>query len=200
MAVGEPVLPFPARSEIVPATAFRTTWVVSSIQSLRARGHFEAYVRELPDRFRGQILESVVGLWLPMDAARAHYEACERLGLSVDEQLAMGSAVGERAQGTLLSTVVKTAKGAGVTPWTVLPQFDRLWRRGANGGAVAVYRLGPKEARTEFVGCVLFDIPYFRHAFRGVVHGIAGLFCEKVYVHELPKRVPHGAQFRFQWA
>jgi hypothetical protein len=196
---GEPVLALPPRNEIAPATAFRTTWVVSSLQSLRARGHFEAYFAELPERYRGTILESVVGVWLPMDAARAHYDACERLRLSVEEQLAMGAAVGERAQGTLLSTVVKSAQGVGVTPWTVLPHFDRLWRRGCNGGAVAVYRVGPKEARTEFVGCSLFDVAYFRHAFRGVIHGVASLFCEKVYVHELPKRATGGAQFRFQW-
>jgi hypothetical protein len=94
---------------------------------------------------------------------------------------------------------VKAARGVGVTPWTIFPQFDRLWRRGANGGAAAVFRLGPKEARTELVGCELFDIPYFQHAFRGVLFGIVSMFCEKAYVHTMPHR-PHAATFRFQWA
>jgi hypothetical protein len=199
--VEEAILTLPAaRSEIRPVTQFRSTWLVSSLQSLRARNHYDAYVRELPKELHADILPCVAGVWLPVRLARAHYEACDRLWLSVEEQVAMGTAVGERAQTSLLSTVVRTAKGAGVTPWTLLQQFDRLWKRGAEGGAVAVFRLGPKEARAEFVSCELFDVPYFRHAFRGVLLGIASMFCEKAYIHELPKRAEHGVQLRIQWA
>jgi hypothetical protein len=96
--------------------------------------------------------------------------------------------------------VVKVAKGAGVTPWTILPQFDRLWRRGADGGAVGIFRVGPKEARIEVVGCELLDIPYFRHAFRGVLLGVVAFFCQKGYMHEAPGRGAGEAIFKFQWA
>ena len=195
----ETVLAFPGpRAFVRRATEYRSTWIVSSLQTLRERGHFDDYNQHLKTH-RETILGSVAGVWLSMEIPRAHYEACEALGLDADEQFTMGLAVGERAQGSLLATVVKTARGAGVTPWTILPLVDRLWRRGANGGAAAVFRLGPKEARCEFVGCELFDIPYFRHAFRGVLHGIAVKFCAKHYVHDVATRATGEAIFRMQW-
>ena len=195
----ECVLPLSVRRERVPqSTQFRSTWVVSSIQSLRAHGNFERYSALLPSSHREEILHAVVGSWMPIAVVRVHYAACEQLGLTLQEQLRMGTAVGERAQGSLLATVVKAARGAGVTPWTIIPQFDRLWHRGVDGGAVAAYKLGPKEARVEFMGCELFEIDYFRNAFRGVLQGIMTLFSRVSYVHEL-KRAPDEATFRFQW-
>ena len=196
----EVVLAFPGpRESIPPATEYRSTWIVSSLQTLRERGHFVEYKKQLTDH-HDAILTALAGSWLPMKVARAHYDACERLGLDLDEQVAMGQSVGGRAQGTLLSTAVKAARGAGVTPWTIIPQFDRLYRRGCNGGAAAAFKLGPKEARVEFVGCELFDVDYFRHAFRGVLLNIGSLFCEKSYIHDMPRRRRGDAVFKLQWA
>jgi hypothetical protein len=172
---------------------------VSSLQTLRERGHFESYRRALVSH-HDAILSALAGSWLPMAVARAHYDACERLGLDLHEQVAIGEAVGMRSQGTLLSTAAKAARGAGVTPWTIVPQFDRLYRRGANGGAAAVFKLGPKEVRAEFVGCELFDVPYFRRAFRGVLQNVGALFCEKIYIHDVAGRRRGEALYRLQWA
>jgi hypothetical protein len=195
----EIVVPFPApRETIRPATHYRSTWLVSSLESLRARGYFEEYRRHL-HAHEETILSTLVGVWLPMEVARAHYDACNRLGLSVDEQFAMGAQVSDGMKGTLLSSVVKTARGAGVTPWTVIPQLDRLCKRGTNGGSMAVYKLGPKEVRAEFIGVELFDVDYFRHGFRGVLHAVGSLFCEKGYIHDLPGRRRGEARFRMQW-
>lgn len=199
MPAEEVVLPFPGpRERIVPADAFRSTWIVSSIQSLRSAGHFDRYAANLPESHRQEILQTVAAVWLPMPVARIHYEACDRLKLSVDDQIALGSSVGERAQGTLLATAVRAARGAGVTPWTILPQFDRLYHRGNNGGAIAVFKIGPKDARVEAIGCELFDIDYFRNAFRGVLLGIMALFTPRAYVHEV-KRGRGEVTFHFQW-
>lgn len=196
----EVIVPLPApRETIRPATEYRSTWLVSSLQALRARGLFDEYRRNLRAH-EETILSALVGVWLPMDVARAHYDACERLGLSEAEQVAMGDAVGDRMRGTLLATVVKTARGAGVTPWTIIPHVARICARGTNGGGAAAYKLGPKEARLEFVGVELFDVDYFRNAFRGVLLGVGSLFCEKGYVHDLPRRRRGEANFRLQWA
>jgi hypothetical protein len=62
-----------------------------------------------------------------------------------------------------------------------------------------VTRLGPKEARAEFVGCTLLDVAYFRHAFRGVLLGIGAMFCQKPYVHDMPHRASGEASFHLQW-
>jgi hypothetical protein len=193
------VLPWPApRSRIQPATAFRSTWVVSSINSLRELGHFERYVALLPDH-REELLSSVAGVWLPIAVARAHYQTCEALSLAIDQQIAMGRAVGERARGSWLAPAIRAARAAGISPWTILPQLDRLWRRAANGGAAAVFRMGPKEARAEIVGCELLDIPYFRQGMRGVLLALGELFSRKSYVHESRSGRAGEAILRMQW-
>src|SRR5450432_2967721 len=85
----EAVLSFPGpRRTIVPATSFRSTWIVASIESLRNFGQFERYRALLGER-SDEVLTCVAGVWLPMAVARSHYRACESLGLSIEEQTAM---------------------------------------------------------------------------------------------------------------
>jgi hypothetical protein len=198
----ETLVPLPApRAQIASATRFRSTWIVSSLDALREAGHFDRYLIKLGFENRDAILETVAGAWLPMATARAHYDACDRLGLTSEQQLAMGRAVGKRTQASIMSTVVKAARGIGITPWAILPQMPRLWMRGVDGGsAAAIHRLGPKEARVEFVACELLDVQYFRNAIRGVLLGSSTLFCERGYVHELPQRRAGDVAFRLQWA
>ena len=190
----------PHSAPLAVAKLFRSTWIISSHQTLRANGYFDRYQANLPASQRSAILEIVAGVWLPMATARAHYEACDRLGLSLEEQLEMGRAVGGHAQGTVLGTLVKAAKGVGVTPWTIMPHFDRLWRRAVDGGASEVFRVGPKEARATFTGCELLDVPYFRNGLRGVLLRSGALFSSKAYIHELPRRKQGEVEFRLQWA
>ena len=198
----ETLVPLPApRAQIPSATRFRSTWIVSSLDSLREAGHFDRYLIKLGFQHRDVLLETVAGAWLPMATARAHYDACDRLELSLDQQLEMGRAVGKRTQASLLSTVVKAARGVGITPWAILPQIPRLWMRGIDGGGGAsVHRLGPKEARVELVGCELLDVQYFRNAIRGVLLGSSTLFCERAYVHDVVPRRAGDVAFRLQWA
>jgi hypothetical protein len=200
-AYGEVIVPFePSRELVAPATAYRSTWLLSSLQALRDRGHIERYYEALQPEYQEAIRSMVAGVWVPLDLARAHYRACDALGLGVTEQIALGRAVSDKAQGTMLGHVVRMAKAAGVTPWTVLPQYHRLYQRGVQGSGVAVFKIGPKEARIEIVACELFDIPYFRTAFRGVLQGIAGLFCRTSFIHDVPTTEPGTATYRFQWA
>lgn len=195
------IIPFDGpREQIAPADAYRSTWLMSSLQALRDRGHLDAYYRALDPKLHDTMRSLVVGVWTPMDIARAHYEACDRLLLGTAEQIALGRAVSDRAQGAMLGTVVRMAKSAGVTPWTVLPQYRRLFERGVRGGGISVVKLGPKEARIDIVACELFEIPYFRVAFRGILQGIAGLFCRVSFIHDVPTARRSDASYRFQWA
>lgn len=201
MSEEEVIVPFePARELVAPATAYRSTWLLSSLQALRDRGHIDNYFNALPTEHHETIRSMVAGVWTPLETARAHYLACEALQLGVQEQVALGRAVSDKAQGTMLGHVVRMAKAAGVTPWTVLPQYGRLFQRGVDGGGIAVFKLGPKEVRIEIVQCELFDIPYFRTAFRGVLQGIAGLFCRTSFIHDVPTSEQGSAAYRFQWA
>jgi hypothetical protein len=196
----EAVLPFAAPPEqIQNATEFRSTLIVASLQSLREHGHYDRYDGALRAR-RDEILSCVGGAWLPMAVARAHYEACDSLGLTARQQFEMGHAVGDRAKKSWFASALKVARGVGVTPWSLAPYLNKLHQRTINGGAVAAFRLGPKEARIVYVGNELLDIPYFHEASRGLLHAIAEMFCETMYSHELPGRRRGEASFRLQWA
>ena len=198
---GDVFLPLPPGRAASRARHWRSTWVISSLQTLKERGYYPRYLGYLPSEHRSAVLLVVAGVWLPMADAVAHYRACDRLGLSRSEQVSMGLAVGERAQGTVLRTAVRMATGAGVTPWTILPQMQRLWDRGADGGGVEVRKVGPKEAVVEVVGCGVLDVPYFRSALGGVIQGIVQLFCRRAYVHDLTDRSSRSsARLRLQWA
>lgn len=194
------IIPFTGpREQIAPADGYRSTWLMSSMQALRDRGHLDAYFKQLDRSLHETMQGLVIGVWVPITLARAHYEACDRLHLGANEQIALGRAVSDRAQGAMLGTVVRMAKGAGVTPWTVLPQYRRLFERGMRGGGISVVKLGPKEARIDIVACELFEVPYFRVAFRGILQGIAGLFCRVSFIHDVPTTISTDASYRFQW-
>jgi hypothetical protein len=189
MNSGEIVLPFNvAEQKLGLATETRSTLIASSIASLRRHGLFDRYQPLLSSHHRDAILSSVAGVWLPMAVARAHYEACDRLGLSMQEQVEIGAEVSQKIHETFLGVVVRMAKQAGVTPWVLLSRghsmFSRLFQ---GGGGIRVIRYGPKEARADVAGVDLFDIPYFRAAVRGIYLGAVSLFCHQAYVHEIPR-------------
>lgn len=183
---------------LVAATQFRSTPIITSQETLRANGHFHRYV-ELLGNGREEILHCLAGTWLPMATARAHYDACDALGLSPSEQFAMGRAAAEHARTGWLSTFMSLARGAGATPWVWVERADRIWPRLMNGGYATAFRLGPKEARLEYGGCELFDVPYFRNGFRGMIDMLGCLLSKKHYTRELPRRTKGEVIFRVQW-
>jgi hypothetical protein len=183
-------------------THVRSSLVLSSVQSIRARSLFDAYAEKLAPEERNAILESASSDWLTMKTARAHYEACDALGFTLAEQISIGGEVGDKVQKSFLGILLRAARSAGVTPWVVLGHLDRIWTRVFDGGGGAVMtRLGPKEATVRFVGLPIIDVPYLRNAFRGAFVAATDPFCEKSYVQELPaKRVPGGVVYRLSWA
>jgi hypothetical protein len=200
---GEMFLPLPVpRAHVQLAKQFRSTWISVSLKSIRERGDFDRYRALLAKTFRDEILNAVPGTWLPMDAVFAHYTACDALGYSDRAILDIGSGVGKNAQGTALGTVANVAMSSGVTPWTIMSQFQRFWERIATGGgAVEIRKLGPKEARLELVGWSCAEIRYVRVAMRGVLLGVFSLFCRQAFMHEVPglcTRTTLG--YRAQWA
>jgi hypothetical protein len=179
---------------------FRSTWILASLQTVREKGLGDAYLAHLPAPFREAITLGVASQWFPLEIAMAHYTACDGLGLSAETQVAFGREVSVKMQRTILGAAVRLAKTAGVTPWTVYRQLDRFWTRIAIGGAITVYKLGPKDARAELVECPVLAIPYFRNAVAGVLWGITDLFCQRAFIRELPSmRTSARAAYRSQW-
>jgi hypothetical protein len=157
-----------------PAATIRSTVLQSSLASLRKRGHFDDWYARMDKTYRDQIVESLAPSWMPIEAGLAHYGACEALMLPMSEQVAMGEAVGDRIQGSFLSTLMKSARSAGLNPMILLMQFDRLYARLFQGGSIQLVKTGPKDIDIEVRGLPLVRFPYFRIAFTGVVRaGIA---------------------------
>jgi hypothetical protein len=198
----EVVVAFQTERRLVPhATHFRSTWLTSSQATLRAHGYFAQYERHVAPELKQDVLGMVAGQWLPMRVAMAHYEACDRLQLSTEELVAVGEAATRRANATSLEFVVRLATAAGADVWTVFAQAQRMWERTCRGGAVAVFKLGPKEARIEVAGYPLSRYRYNRVTMRGIISGIAGLFCSKLYIHEIGSQcTTTDLTFRVSWA
>jgi hypothetical protein len=198
----ESFLPLPAPpAALGTVSAVRSTLVTTSLDSLRARGLDRAYVVRLPAAHREALLTAVAGTWLPFEAARAHYEACDGLGLDTNEKIAVAMEVGDRVHGTFLGLLMRAARTSGVTPWTALAQAARLYGRLFCGGGVAVTRRGPKDARVDLVGNALCDIEYFRVGVRGVHMAALRLFCRRIVAQEPPGfRSPHAMSVQLAWA
>jgi hypothetical protein len=146
----------------------------------------DRYLANLPVRYHDAVAGSVAGVWLPIEVAVAHYEACDALQLAPEEQVAIGRQVTELVHKTSYSLAIRLVKEAGVTPWACLALQKRLWQRVWEGGDVAVFKLGPKEARVEVAGWPCSRVPYIRRGLRGLLIGQSELFCRKAYANEIP--------------
>jgi hypothetical protein len=186
---------------IAPSKHVRSTLVSSSLNALRKRGLLPKYEVLVPPAYRDALLSCVAGVWLPMEMGIAHYSTCEALGLATSEVYEIGMDVSVQVQASFLATLAKMARSAGVTPWTGLSHFQRLWDRVLDGGGTAVYRVGPKDARVEIVSLPLVDIPYFRVAFRGFIVAGCNIFSTKAYGKDLPSVRGSGrVAYRIAWA
>jgi hypothetical protein len=146
----------------------------------------DRYLANLPAQYHDAVAHSVAGIWLPIEVAVAHYEACDALHLPPEEQVAIGRQVTELVHKTSYSLAIRLVKEAGVTPWACLALQKRLWQRIWEGGDVAVFKLGPKEARVEIAGWPCSRVPYIRRGLRGLLVGQSELFCKKAYASEIP--------------
>jgi hypothetical protein len=175
---GELILDYPKPLE--PVTAVRSTLITSSLTSLRARGLFERYDALQTSPHRQKILNLVAGEWLPAEVAFAHYQACDAMGLGVDEQIAMGKDVSRRIHETFLGLVVKAARGVGMTPWLLLQQGSKVQGRLGIGGGIRITKLGPKSVRVEVARLPHLVIPYARHGLLGFYTAAVELLASNV--------------------
>jgi hypothetical protein len=196
----EVFLPFPGPVDALPIVSHcKSTLLVASVRTLREQGHFERYSALLDPAFHEAVLSTIAGVWLPIDAAIAHYRAIDALGLTSREQLTLGRAVSERLGSSVFGTIATLAKTSGVTPWTGLRHFQRFYDRFFIGGGTCVTKLGPKDARIDVVGLPLAQIPYFVNSYRGLIEALGTLFCRKLFITVLPRVDPNSIVFRGAW-
>ena len=86
------------------------------------------------------------------------------------------------------------------TPWTILGSVDRYWHRLYDGSAIALFKIGPKEARLATVSMPLARYAYWRVALRGIIHTVCAPFCRTIFVKEIPQTGESAAAYRLSWA
>lgn len=178
----------------------RSTVLISSRIALETAGLVDKFEAQLTEADRDRLREAIAGVWLPMTLAEAHYRACESLGLSTADKVAMGRKTGARVNGTLLGTIARLAHSAGVTPWTLLEQLPRFWSRGFDGGDVYFEKLGPKEARVVVADQPLMKFAYFRYGLAGTAEEQLRPFCARAYVRVERQEKETATVYRYQWA
>jgi hypothetical protein len=179
------IVGLPARASIKPVSQVRSTIVLASQAKLREEGLFERYLAHLPGTYAARLAQLGAPCWLPLEYGVAHYTACDALGLSEAEVVALAQRTAMHGDGTFLGVAANIARGTGVTVWTVARQAPRIWARGWVGGAVGCTKLGPKELKLEIVGWPCARIPYSRWGLRGLTLGVAKLISREAYVREL---------------
>lgn len=197
----EVIVPFSTPPDRVGAvTHVRGTLINTSLQTLREMNLYDTYIARLSPKNMEQIVSIVAGTWVPMELALLHYQTCESLDVGPSTLAEIGNAVSKRFQGTFLSTVLRVAAGSGtVSPWTPLTQVQRLYDRVFQGGAVSITKLGPKEARLDFVANPLCVIGYYRGGLKAIITATGELFSRKCVVREVQCGETSVA-YRMSWA
>jgi hypothetical protein len=200
MPTRETILALPCPADRVPrATAIRSTTLISSLGTLRSLGLAEAYFAQLPAEHHPAVRELITGVWVPMDLGLAHYAAVERLQLSAEQARENGRRVAQNVQHSHFATLVR-ALGSGVTLWTILPRLPSFLARLVNGGACAVYKEGPKDARIDIHGVPIARYAYVRLGWAGMFESTLELLARKVYVRDVSAaRTLSVATFTLAW-
>jgi hypothetical protein len=186
--------------DIPPVTRVRTTLVHSSRRALQNRELLPVYRAQLSSADRAALEGVVPGRWLGIELAISHYRAIDALNLPTSEQLALGGGVAEIIQSTLIATLLRMARGLGLTPWTGVNQYARIWDRLFMGGDLLVEKFGPREAVVTMYKLPLLGIPYFRVALRGLQErGLSEIYSwHKLHVTELSSS-ESSAKYRLTW-
>jgi hypothetical protein len=101
----------------------------------------------------------------------------------------------------MLLAVKHITTGVGVTPWTILGQYARLWSRAFDGGGVRIERAGPKDALLTFTELPFVRSPYFQGLFVAIHERALGTFTSKMYARIMAGTVREaGFTLRLAWA
>lgn len=199
--MGDVLLYPPTRSkkDTPPVDAVRGFVFTSGLAWMRERGLVERYRELLPVELRDRMVTLTAAEWIPIDDALVAYGACDALDLSFDDRIDVGRTVSSANNGILVTTILRLV-GRVASPWTALGHVDRVWQRSNRGGAVAVYKIGERQARLEFWQCPLARSPFFVTSMRGAIAVGIEPFCDRVIVTEVPEHAsPDGFALRVTW-
>jgi hypothetical protein len=200
--VPEVILALPGRREnVADATHVRGTVLVASQRSLKARNVWSSYQSLIEPEFRDTLSLVLASSWVPIDAAVAHYRACDRLQLDPEDIRAIGRETGRIIYSATVAVVMKLSSQFGTSPLAILRNLDRFSERTwQGGGGFEVELLGPKEAEVLWFGQPCGVVPYFRDGFGAFLCGTFEPLCRMSYYRVV--RPPEGTRaiaYRFSW-
>jgi hypothetical protein len=166
-----------------PLKAMRSTVLISIRTALQETGHFEAYAAKLSPEAAALLEHAVAGTWLPVQCALDHYEACDALGLTVSEEVAIGSLAAGRILNALVGTALRLAAAAGSTPWGFLEKAGRFWNRAYDGSQLKIEQRGLKDAWVTVIdNSVHQTSPFARHSFCGFAAEMMKPLCTRFFM------------------
>jgi hypothetical protein len=173
-------------------THIRGIVLTKSMENLVRAGLKDRYLRELEPELHESMRFVIASSWVPIELARAHYGACDRMRLGDRTTDELGELMAASMGGTLFASLLRATRSAGMESlWTVLKQNDRLWDRMYQGGGVTVIKLGPKDLTLENHGISLAESRHFRAAYRAYWAALGQLFAKAAYVKIVAAREPH---------
>lgn len=194
-------LPGPV-SQIAPAKSLRGTVIATSLGMAREHGFEAKYFDHLAAEYHGIVREVQPLSWVPMEVVIPHYRAMAYVFPGTERQIENGRVSSERTQNAYLRTVVRALQATGhVTPLTGLKRLPAIFGRMLNGGGgVAVYGIGPKDARIELVNYPLLEVAYVRNGWQGMFESALSLMSRRVVVKQDAKyRGVHNAAYVVSW-
>jgi hypothetical protein len=167
------------------ATHIRGALVINSLTTLRSANRLDDYFACLPTRHHGDVNAVTVQSWVPMDLALVHYAALGDVFVDVAEQIKNGRLAAERTQNVHLRTVLRVLSATGTFDvWDGLARIPSFVARSFQGGQFIVRRIGPKDARLEFVGFPLFRVSYMHNSFPGTYQAALELVSPRIFVRQ----------------
>jgi hypothetical protein len=148
----------------------RRMLVLSSIAELQQVGLYERYCAQIDSGTLANIMEMIGPGWLPLELARAHYEACDRMQLNAAEIHELGDRAGNKMSSALLGAQ-GTVLSAPRSPWDLVSAYARMGRRISEGGSSQYVKVGPNKLLIEHVGNPLYAIDYYRSAHSSFMRG-----------------------------
>jgi len=155
-----------------PLLGVRRMLVLSSIAGLEEVGLYDRYSAHIDSTTLTSILEMIGPGWMPVELAKSHYEACDRMQLTDAQIQEMGFRAGNKMSGSLLVAGTQAPGGtAERSPWELVGAYSRMGRRIYEGSSSQYVKLGPNKLLIEHIGNPLFSIHYFRLAHSSFMRG-----------------------------
>lgn len=182
------------------ASHVRGTVLLSSLRSLRKRDLLDRYMASLNVAYHPEVMSITAPTWYPIPLADAHYSACDALNLSAVVAQEIGTESSRFINESVVRTLARASREAGATPWSALSLIPRLMERTWQGGAIGIWRVGPKDARLEWHGQPVARHPYYRVALQGFTNALVTMFARTGVVRQIATRGPPSmVALRISW-